>query len=395
LKTSIFEQASEILITCAPDLRHITEGEIKSFSIPIKKIEPHGIIIEGTAQTGMYLCMHLRTANKVLYLLKEAKADTPDDLYRVSKSINWAGLFSNTSYFSIDSFVQNSTIRDTRFANVRCKDAIADYFVDKTGKRPDSGPLRDNVVIFIYWRESDLSIYLDLSGEPVSRHGYRINPWKAPMAEPLAAGVVLTTEWDPSTPFINPMCGSGTLAIEAAMIGIGKIPGLIRNEYAFQHIHGYDESVWHAMKKMAQKDVKTSLPFKIIASDHDQRALDAAKGNAEKAGVDHLIDFVLSDFQDTPVEAEQNGVVILNPEYGERLGNEESLELTYKEIGDFFKKACGGYKGFVFTGNLELAKRVGLKPKRKIKFYSAKIECRLMQYELYSGTKRFVERENE
>lgn len=395
MKTSIFEQSSDILITCAPDLSAITGREINDLSIPIKEILPHGIVVEGTAQTAMYLCMHLRTANKVLFLLKEAKADTPEDLYRVSKSINWDNFFSNTSYFSIDSFVQNSTIRDTRFANVKCKDAIADYFVEKTGKRPDSGPLRDKVVIFIYWRESALSIYLDLSGEPISRHGYRLNPWKAPMAETLAASVVLTSEWDPATPFVNPMCGSGTLAIEAALIGINKIPGLVRSEYAFQHIHGYDEATWHTMKKMALQNVKHMLPFRIIASDHDQRALDAAKGNAEKAGVDHLIDFVLSDFQDTPVEEGQAGVVILNPEYGERLGDEESLVLTYKEIGDFFKKKCGGYKGYVFTGNLELAKRIGLKPKRKIKFYSAKIECRLMQYELYAGTKRTTFKEQE
>jgi len=390
LKTSIFEQSSDILITCAPDLSALTGREISQLSIPIKEILPHGIVVEGTAQTAMYLCMHLRTANKVLFLLKEAKAETPEDLYRVAKKIEWENLFPNNSYFSIDSFVQNSTIRDTRFANVKCKDAIADYFVENTGKRPDSGPLRDKVVIFLYWRESGLSIYLDLSGEPISRHGYRINPWKAPMAEPLAAGVVITSEWNPETPFINPMCGSGTLAIEAALIGINKIPGLVRKDYAFQHISGYEESMWTTMKDMALTNVKSSLPFKIIASDHDQRALDAAKGNAELAGVDHLIDFVLSDFQDTPIEEGQEGVVILNPEYGERLGNEESLELTYKEIGDFFKQKCGGYKGFVFTGNLELAKCVGLKPKRKIKFFSAKIECRLMQYELYSGTKRVV-----
>ncbi len=390
MKTSIFEQSSDILITCAPDLSALTGREINDLSIPIKQILPHGIVVEGTAQTAMYLCMHLRTANKVLFLLKEARAANPDDLYKVAKNINWDNFFSNTSYFSIDSFVENNTIRDSRFANVRCKDAIADYFVEKTGKRPDSGPLRNSVVIFIYWRDSNLSIYLDLSGEPISRHGYRINPWKAPMAEPLAAGVVITSEWDPATPFINPMCGSGTLAIEAALIGTNKIPGLIRDEYAFQHIKGYEEETWHTMKKMALKNIKDTLPHKIIASDHDQRALDAAKTNAEKAGVDHLIDFVLSDFQDTPVEPGAEGVVILNPEYGERLGHEEALELTYKEIGDFFKKSCGGYKGFVFTGNLELAKRIGLKPKRKIKFFSAKIECRLMQYELYAGTRRTV-----
>lgn len=387
---SIFEQSSDILITCAPDLSELTGREINGLAIPIKQILPHGIVVEGTAQTAMYLCMHLRTANKVLFLLKEAKAETPDDLYRVSKKIPWDNFFDHTSYFSIDSFVQNSTIRDTRFANVKCKDAIADYFVEKTGKRPDSGPLRDNVVIFIYWRESNLSIYLDLSGEPISRHGYRLNPWKAPMAETLAAGVIITSEWNPATPFINPMCGSGTLAIEAALIGTNKIPGLVRDTYAFQHIHGYQEETWQTMKKMALQKVLPTLPFKIIASDHDERALEAAKGNAAKAGVDHLIDFVLSDFQDTPVEENQPGVVILNPEYGERLGDEESLVLTYKEIGDFFKQKCGGYKGFVFTGNLELAKRIGLKPKRKIKFFSAKIECRLMQYELYAGTKRVV-----
>lgn len=390
MKTSIFEQSSDILITCAPDLSALTGREINQLSIPIKEILPHGIVVEGTAQTAMYLCMHLRTANKVLFLLKEAKADTPDDLYRIAKKIEWDTLFPNDTYFSIDSFVQNSTIRDTRFANVKCKDAIADYFVAKTGKRPDSGPLRDKVVIFLYWRESDLSIYLDLSGEPISRHGYRINPWKAPMAEPLAAAVVMTTEWDPSTPFINPMCGSGTIAIEAALMGIQKIPGLVRKEYGFQHILGYEKQMFDAIKNLALTEVKSDLPFKIIASDHDQRALDAAKENASLAGVEHLIDFVLSDFQDTPVEPGQTGVVVLNPEYGERLGNEESLELTYKEIGDFFKQKCGGYKGFVFTGNLDLAKFIGLKPKRKIKFYSAKIECRLMQYELYAGTKRVV-----
>lgn len=388
MKTSIFEQSSDILITCAPDLSPITGSEIHKLSIPIKEVLPHGIVVEGTAQTAMYLCMHLRTANKVLFLLKEAKADNPDDLYRITKSINWEHLFPNTSYFSIDSFVQNSTIRDTRFANVKCKDAIADHFVEKTGKRPDSGPLRDKVVIFLYWRESSLSVYLDLSGEPVSRHGYRLNPWKAPMAETLAAGVIMSMDWDTTTPFINPMCGSGTLAIEAALIATNKVNGLIREHYGFQHITGYDESVWHSMQKLAMKEVLSSLPYRIIASDHDERALEAAKINAEKAGVDHLIDFVCCDFMETPVEEGKSGIVILNPEYGERLGDEEALVLTYKEIGDFFKKKCGGYKGFVFTGNLELAKKVGLKPKRKIKFFSAKIECRLMQYELYAGSKR-------
>ncbi|MFT6873402.1 MAG: 23S rRNA G2445 N2-methylase RlmL, partial [Roseivirga sp.] len=217
--------------------------------------------------------------------------------------------------------------------------------------------------------------------------GYRRIPFKAPMIESLAASTILASGWDKQSHFVNPMCGSGTLAIEAALMAINMAPGLIRENFGFMHIKGYDEEAWNGYRRLARLQVKKSPEFKIIASDLNKNAIWSAKENANTAGVDHLIDFELCDFRETPLP-EAPGIVMMNPEYGERLGADKDLEELYASIGDFFKKQCGGYTGVVFTGNLDLAKRIGLRTSSKIPFFNARIECRLLIYELYQGTKR-------
>jgi len=207
------------------------------------------------------------------------------------------------------------------------------------------------------------------------------------MQEALAAAVILATKWDRKSAFINPMCGSGTLAIEAALLASNKAPGLMRHNFGFSHIKGYDDTVWKDLRQEAARKTSRTLSFPIIASDNDPRALSAARENAKSARVDHLIRFELCDFEETPIPDTNKGIVILNPEYGERMGEEEILEETYGFIGDFFKKKCKGYTGYIFTGNMDLAKKVGLKAKRRIEFYNAKIDCRLLEYELYEGTR--------
>jgi putative N6-adenine-specific DNA methylase len=204
----------------------------------------------------------------------------------------------------------------------------------------------------------------------------------------------MATRWDGKTAFINPMCGSGTLAIEAALIATNKAPGLMRHNFGFSHIKGYDDTIWKDLRQEAARKIPRSLDFPIIATDNDPKAIHAARTNAQSARVDHLIRFVICDFEETPLPETQKGIVILNPEYGERMGDEEILEETYSFIGDFFKKKCKGYTGYIFTGNMDLAKKVGLKAKRRIEFYNAKIDCRLLEYELYEGT-RVVGKENE
>jgi putative N6-adenine-specific DNA methylase len=212
-------------------------------------------------------------------------------------------------------------------------------------------------------------------------------PLRAPMQEPLAAAVVLATGWVGNGTFINPMCGSGTLAIEAALIGLGRAPGLLRNNYGFMHLKGFDESSWKILRRKIRAEAKDRLNGRIIATDISQQAVEAAKKNAMTAGVERFIEFGVCDFSETPVP-DRGGVVVLNPEYGDRMGQIEGLGGIYRGIGDFLKKKCNGYLGYVFTGNLDLAKKVGLRTKRRILFYNGPIECRLLEYDLYEGSRK-------
>ncbi|MHC5184269.1 MAG: THUMP domain-containing class I SAM-dependent RNA methyltransferase, partial [Planctomycetota bacterium] len=194
-------------------------------------------------------------------------------------------------------------------------------------------------------------------------------------------------------PLICPMCGSGTLAIEGALIASHRVPGLMRSNYAFMHTLLYDEPAWQQMRTEAGKQSKKRgkaefKPARIIATDNNPEAVRSAQRNAMTAGVDHLIDFKVCDFAETPIEPEADGIIVMNPEYGMRLGELKELEETYGRIGDFFKQKCAGYTGYIFTGNAQLGKKVGLRTSRKIPFYNANIECRLLKYEMYRGTRK-------
>ena len=274
------------------------------------------------------------------------------------------------------------------FANVKVKDAIADRFRNRTGQRPNSGPELDKVVIHLYWKEELAEIFVDTSGETLSKHGYRKIPGKAPMLEALAAATLLATRWDRKSPFVNPMCGSSTLAIEAALLATHRMPGLYRSNYAFMHLLGFEQQMYDKQRKRLDDIITVVDGLRIIATDISSDAVNISKINAGAAGVDGLIEFGIGDFATTEIPADQSGVVYFNPEYGDRLGVEAELEITYGRIGDFMKQQCKGYTGYIFTGNLELAKKIGLKPKRRIEFYTSKIDCRLLEYELYAGTKR-------
>ncbi|RYG43164.1 MAG: class I SAM-dependent RNA methyltransferase, partial [Chitinophagaceae bacterium] len=273
------------------------------------------------------------------------------------------------------------------FANLKVKDAIADRIKAQKGMRPDSGSEANKTVIHLYWKDEEADIFIDTSGETLAKHGYRKIPGKAPMLEALAAGVILATKWDKRSPFVNPMCGSGTLAIEAALLATNRSPGLYRMNYGFMHIIGYDEEIFFTERRRLKDQVIKDPNIKIIATDISEDAVDVSRRNAKTAGVDGLITFEVCDFSDTPVP-EENGTVIFNPEYGERLGVHSKLELTYKGMGDFMKQKCKGYFGYIFTGNPDLAKKIGLKASRKIEFYNGKLDCRLLEYEMYDGTRR-------
>ena len=383
---------NRIFITCPKGIQPYLAAEIRSLGFPVINESVSGVETVGTLQDSMRLNLWLRTGHRVLYLLSAFPAATPDDLYRETAKVPWEDYIDEDGYISITSTVDTPTITDSRFANLKCKDAIADRFTKKFGRRPDSGPDRDRAVVHLHWKDESCALYIDTSGEPLSKRGYRKIPLKAPLQETLAAAIVMATSWSDSGNFINPMCGSGTLAIEAVLIGLKKAPGMLRNNFGFMHLKGFDKTLWENLRTEASRISQKNLKNRIIATDINTQSIEAARKNAMTAGVEHLIEFSTCDFADTVVP-EGTGIVLLNPEYGERMGQMDKLGGTYSRIGDFFKQKCKGYTGYIFTGNPDLSKKIGLRSKRKIQFFNSNIECRLLEYELYEGTKKLKKHE--
>jgi putative N6-adenine-specific DNA methylase len=382
----VFNTASKVIITCNKRLSPFLQEEIKELGFEIKRAFNTGVELHASINDCIRLNLNLRTASQVLYEISSFRANDPKELYDALVKIEWETLIPFDGYFTVTSNVHNETITTPLFANVKVKDAIVDRIKEKKGVRPDTGPDAHKSVIHLHWMEDRAEIFLDTSGETLAKHGYRKHPGKAPMLEALATSTIMATKWDGKSPFINPMCGSGTLAIEAALIAQNRMPGLQRMNYSFMHIMGYNEEVFFEERRLIKdKANKHNIP-QIIASDLSEQAVEIAKMNAQTAGVEHLIQFEVCDFAETTVPDEP-GVIMFNPEYGERLGTHSKLELTYKRVGDFMKQECKGYRGYVFTGNPDLAKKIGLKASRRFEFFNGKLDCRLLQYELYDGTK--------
>ncbi len=383
----VFHTESKIILTCNKRLSSYLRDEVEALGFKIKREFSTGIELMGTVNDCIRLNLNLRCVSQILYSLESFKAADPKELYDNLVKIEWEQYIDFAGYFSVTSNVNNEHILTPLFANVKVKDAVADRIKSIKGIRPNSGPELNKTVLHLYWQDDDAEIFLDTSGETLAKHGYRKIPGKAPMLEALAASTIMSTGWDKKSPLINPMCGSGTLAIEAALLATEKTPGFFRMNYAFMHILGYDEQVFFAERRELKDKGTKQLDFKIVATDISEDAVDIAQKNAKTAGVDHLIDFAVCDFADTEIP-EQPGVIMFNPEYGERLGVHTKLEATYKRMGDFMKTNCKGYRGYIFTGNPDLAKKIGLRASRRIEFYNGKLDCRLLEYELYDGSKR-------
>jgi putative N6-adenine-specific DNA methylase len=382
-----FTEKGAITVTCPKRLSPYLEQEIRELGFQPELTFVTGVKLTGTVNDCIKLNLNLRCASQVLYSIKQFEAEHPDTIYQNLVNFPWENFLPDDGYFSITSNVNNPTINNSMYANLRVKDAIVDRLREKRGVRPTTGSELSGAVIHLFWKNEHAEVFIDTTGDSLGRHGYRKIPGQAPMLESLAAATILATRWDRKSPFVNPMCGSGTVAIEAAMIATNRRPGLFRTNYAFMHLQGYDESVYYKEDALLEQQIMEVPGLRIIATDYNRRAIENSRKNAIAAGVVDLIEFDVCDFADTEIPPGVPGVFYVNPEYGERLGELEELEATYSRIGDFMKQKCGGYFGYVFTGNLELAKKIGLKAKRRIEFYTAKIDCRLFEFELYSGSR--------
>lgn len=374
-------------ISCAEHVVPYLRAEVEAMGYEVQEEDKVSVAVGADLVEALRLTLHLRTAQQVYWLLDRTRCISLKMLEQWARSYRWEELIPNDAYLSISSNVAHPSVTNTMYPNLLLKDAIVDRIKEKTGERPDSGPDRSGVVIHLVWKGDRAWIYLNVNGQRLSDRGYRKLPHHAPMSETLAASVLMGMGYDGTQALVNPMCGSGTLAIEGALMMAGRAPGLMRNDASALHTLLDLDDAYIEMRKEARKSkAPIAVPMPIIASDHDPAAIDAARRNAMTAGVDHLIEFELCDFRDTPVpqlEPGEHGHVIFNPEYGIRLGETDELRQVYRDIGFFFKDRCAGYTGHVFTGSRSLSTQVRLRAMRKLPFNNSNIPCRLLSYEMY------------
>lgn len=376
-------------ITCARGLAPFLVEELTELGHSIEDERETGVTLFASLRDAYRLNLCLRTAFHILYEVKTFSCRDADELYAKVREVPWERIVPSFGYLTVDSRVSTPSVTNSMYPNLKVKDAIVDRINEETGERPDSGAEGDRTVVILHWFGDEVRLYVDTSGRKLADRGYRKQPGLAPLRESLAAAIVMASGYRGDRPLVNPMCGSGTLAIEAALIGSGRAPGLLRaGGFAFQYLVGYDPGAFKAIREQVRAQSKT--PGRIVASDHDPEAVEAARHNAQTAGVDHLIEFECCDFEQStvPEADEAGGVLLVNPEYGERLGDERNLVPTYKRLGDFFKTSCQGYHAWLITGSRPLAKKVGLRANHKRTLWNGPIECRLLRYELYGGSKK-------
>ncbi len=340
-----------------------------------------GVAFRGPLETGYRANLWLRTGVRVLLLLREFLLSNADDLYNQALDIPWETWFDLNKTFAVHANVRDSVLRHSHYVALKVKDAVADRFRRVCKQRPSVNTASPDISINVYLKANRGQLYLDMSGESLHRRGYRSEKGAAPLNEALAAGMLMLAGYTGKQPLIDPMCGSGTLPIEAALIARQIAPGLLRSKFAFQHWRNFDDRLWQSITDEARRRQLSAAPAPILGSDIDHQVLESARANAERAGVLQDIRFEKRAFHEIrPVGA--RGILICNPPYGERLGSEASLADLYKTIGNVLKRRFKGYTAYIFTGSRQLARHIGLKPTRRFVLYNGPIECRYLRFTL-------------
>lgn len=323
----------------------------------------------------------LRTAIRILKPIKHFKAKTADEVYDAVKAMDWTQYLDNDTTFAVDSVVFSNEFRHSKFVAYKVKDAIVDQFREKTGNRPNIRITNPDIQLHIHVAEYDCTLALDSSGESLHRRGYRQESVEAPLNEVLAAGIILQTGWKGQCDLIDPMCGSGTIAIEAALIARGIAPGVFRKEYAFEKWPDFDQELFDRI----YDDDSTERPFEhhIYGYDNNRQAVQIATNNVKAAGLSKDVTITLQDFKDFTQPA-QKSIIITNPPYGERISAPDLLGL-YKMIGERFKHQFIGNDAWVLSYREECFEAIGLKPSLRTPLYNGSLECELRKYQIFDG----------
>ena len=326
-----------------------------------------------------------RTALRILQPLTSFKAQNEHELYDKIKEYNWAPYLNVDQTLAVDAVVYSRFFNHSKYVALKVKDAICDQFREKTGQRPSVDLVRPNLIINVHVAEDQFSISMDSSGEALNRRGYRTKDHPAPINESLAAGMLLLAGYDGSRPFLDPMCGSGTIVMEAAMIAANMAPNIQRKEFGFMRWNNYDGDLWKKIIEEA-KAGEVRPKFSINGSDIAVWAIDIARQSSLDFGLKQYIDFKVCAFKDAS-KSGKNGVIIMNPPYDERMKSRDIVSL-YAEIGTQLKHVFTGWDAWIISSNFEALKLLGLKPEEKFTLFNGPIECRYQKFNMFEGKRK-------
>jgi putative N6-adenine-specific DNA methylase len=366
-------------------LEKVLSEELKSLGAGNVQTANRAVMFEGEMSLLYRVNYCVRTALSVLMPIADFRIRSKDDLYNGGSKIEWESFFDTDDTFSIVPVINSPHFGHTGYAGLILKDAIADYFRKKTGRRPSVDTDDPRILINLHISNDLVTISLDSSVVPLFKRGYRQEQALAPLNEVLAAGIILLSGWKVSETLTDPMCGSGTIPIEAGLIACNIPPGKFRNFFGFQRWKDFDEDLFEKIKIECNGQIRLS-PVKLYGSDISEQTLQYAKANVEKAGLSNTIFLELSDFKNLRSVSE-GGFVFLNPPYGQRIQPEE-IDQLYGMIGTTLKHNFPGATAWLITSNKESLKYVGLKPKEKHILFNGALECVLLKYEMYQGTKK-------
>ncbi|KYG64418.1 N6-adenine-specific DNA methylase [Bdellovibrio bacteriovorus] len=358
------------------------EQELKDLGLQVTGKYIGGVFFESNWEGCYKANLQSRLASRILKPVLDFTAYQPEELYSQILRHDFTKYIKPTQTISIDASVSDSKMRDQRFVAMKVKDAIVDQFREKFGVRPDVDNENPSLRIHVRAIKNQFNVAIDTSGDSLFKRGYRKEVGDAPLKENLAAGLIKVSEWDQKSPIVDFMCGSGTFLIEAAMMALNIAPGLNRTRFGFQNWLNYDKGLWEQVVQEAMDAEKEVLDFKFYGFDIDNRVIKNAKDNAKRAGVDQVIEFKKESVAtvEPPVE---KGLIIVNPPYGARIGDEDNLRDVYRDLSFTLKHRFKGWDAWILSGNKELIADLKLKSTKKHFVFNGNIECRFLKYSMF------------
>ena len=380
------EAEQEFYVSCPRGLEAVLADELYELGYPNARPSNAGVEVSGPFWLAYRINLSSRVASRVLWRVAHGEYSTENDLYAAALALPWDEWFEVGRTIAVKIDAQKSPLRSIDFATLKIKDAVCDKFRSQVGRRPDVSTHEPDIRIYAFLTAREYSLYLDTSGQPLFQRGYRRASGEAPLRENLAAGILRLAEWDPGEALLDPMCGSGTFLIEAALRALNIAPG-IQRQFAFEKLRNFESARWQDMRDAARNAELPRMPLAIYGSDLYGSALKTAQENVAAAGLDEVIDLNQANILEISAPA-PSGVLVINPPYGVRIGESAELEQFYPALGDMLKKHFSDWRAYILSADMNLPKLIRLQASRRTPLFNGALECRLFEYKIVAGSMR-------